>query len=208
MINSNEIFKTLPGLDESLVTEIQHASVLKHIPKDTEILREGQYVKVIPVVLKGLIKVYTQHKDKELLLYYIRPEESCIMSFAACLKNEPSKVFAITEDDTDALLLPVNKITGWIKQYPSINTLFFRMYNLRYSELLDTIHHLLFTKLDDRLYHFLKERSKLTCTNPLKISHKQIATELGTAREVITRVMKRLEQEGKVKQHGNSIEIC
>jgi len=208
MIEISEIPKVLPGLDAALITEIQQAAIIKHIPKDTEILKEGQYVKVIPIVTKGLIKVYTQHKDKELLLYYIKPEESCIMSFAACLNNEPSKVFAITEDDTDALLLPADKITDWIKKFPAINTLFFGMYNLRYTELLETIHHLLFTRLDERLYHYLKERSQLTNANPLKISHKQIATELGTAREVVTRVMKRLEQEGKVKQRSNSIEIC
>ncbi len=157
----------------------------------TEILREGQFVKVIPIVLNGLIRVYTRRKERDLLLYYIRPNESCIMSFAASLKNEPSKVFALTEEDTTALLLPVDKVSSWIKQYPNLNDLFYQQYNLRYSELLDTIHHVLFEKMDTRLYDYLKEKVNLTNKNPLKISHRQIASELGTARKIISRVIKK-----------------
>ncbi len=183
------------------------ASVIREIPKDAEILREGQYVKVIPIVFKGLIKVCSSYEDKELLLYYIRPKESCIMSFAACLRNEPSKVFALAEEDTTALLLPVDKIPKWIKQYSEINTLFFQQYNLRYTELLDTIHHVMFDKMDKRLFDYLKEKLRLTNHNPLIISHRQIANDLGTAREVISRTMKKLETEHLVKQHTNSIEL-
>lgn len=202
-----DVAKAFPHLNPSLVSEIVKSSVTKEIPGETEILREGQYVKVIPIVLEGLIKVYTRHEDKELLLYYIRPHESCIMSFASSLKNEPSKVFAETEENTKAVLLPVEKVRAWRKQFPDINTLFFQQYNLRYSELLDTIHHLLFDKMDKRLYDHLKEKVSLTKKNPLKISHRQIANELGTAREVISRVMKKLEIEGKLKQHTNGIEL-
>ena len=123
-------------MNPDLVSEIMATSTTKEIPRDTEILREGQYVKVIPIVEKGLIKVFTRKEEKELLLYYIKPNESCIMSFAASLKNEPSKVFALTEEDTTALLLPADKVSRWIKQFPDINTLFFHQYNIRYGELL------------------------------------------------------------------------
>jgi len=201
------ITKVLSHLNPDLVEEITKEAITKNIPGETEILREGQFVKVIPIVLNGLIKVFTRHKEKELLLYYIRPNESCVMSFAASLKNEPSKVFALTEEETTALLLPVDKVSGWIKQYPNLNELFFQQYNLRYSELLDTIHHVLFEKMDVRLYDYLKEKTKLTDKNPLKISHRQIAGELGTAREVVSRVMKKLEQENKIEQHNNSIKV-
>lgn len=190
-----------------LVSEIMTTGIRKVIPKETEILRAGQYVKVIPIVLKGLIKVCTRHEGKELLLYYIRPDESCIMSFAASLKNEPSNVFALTEEDTTALLLPVDKVGGWTKQFPDINTLFFQQYNLRYGELLDTIHHVLFDRMDKRLYDYLQEKVSLTGKNPLKLSHRQIANELGTAREVVSRVMKKLESEGKLQQLTGSIKL-
>lgn len=207
MTSNTKISKALALLNPELVSEIISSAISKEIPKENEILREGQFVKVIPIVLEGLIKVFTRHEDKELLLYYIRPNESCIMSFAASLKNEPSKVYAITEEDTTALLLPVDKVASWTKQFPDINTLFFQQYNLRYSELLDTIHHVLFDKMDKRLYDYLQEKVGLMNSNPLKISHRQIANELGTAREVISRTMKKLETEKLVKQHTNSIEI-
>lgn len=199
--------EALKHFSADLRNEILQFSQIAEIPADTEILREGQYIKVLPIVLKGLIKVFTRHEDKELLLYYIKPDESCIMSFASGMGNEPSKVFAITEEDTKVILLPIDKFPGWIKQYPDINTLFFQLYNTRYSELILTINGLLFERMDKRLQSHLIEKAELTGKNPIKISHRQLAAELGTAREVISRVMKRLEQEGKVKQHSNSIEI-
>ncbi|NUN99568.1 MAG: Crp/Fnr family transcriptional regulator [Saprospiraceae bacterium] len=202
-----DLAKILPHLNEDLVSEIMLASTVKDVPKGTEILRIGQYVKVIPFVLKGLIKVFSSYEDKELLLYYIRPHESCVMSFTAHLKNEPSLVFALTEEDTTILLLPVDKVSHWIRRYPDINQLFFQQYNLRYNDLIDTINHLLFDKMDKRLYDYLQEKVTITKKNPLKISHRQIAGELGTAREVVSRVMKKLEVEGKVKQSGNYIEL-
>jgi len=207
MTDKIKISNALAHLNHDLVLEITATAKIKEIPKESEILREGQFVKVIPIVLEGLIKVFTRHEDKELLLYYIRPNESCIMSFAASLKNEKSKVFATTEEDTTALLLPVDKLSSWIKQFPDINALFFQQDNLRYSDLLDTIHHVLFDKMDKRLFDYLQEKVIVTKHNPLKISHRQIANELGTAREVISRTMKKLETEKLVKQHPNSIEI-
>ncbi|MCP9746634.1 Crp/Fnr family transcriptional regulator [Lacihabitans sp. CS3-21] len=197
----------LPNLSIALQEQITNNSALVEIPADTEILREGQYVKVIPLVLEGLVKVFTKYEDKELLLYYIQPNESCIMSFTASLKNEPSKVYAITDENCKLLLLPVDKVAQWIGEFPDLNNLFFQQYNLRYSDLLETINQLLFDKMDKRLLDYLKEKVALTKKNPLKISHRQIASELGTAREVISRVMKKLEQEAKVKQLSTTIEL-
>ena len=197
----------IPNISQSLQHEIESSSSVVEVSAETEILREGQYIKVIPLVLEGLVKVFTKYEDNELLLYYIQPNESCVMSFTASLKNEPSKVFAITEENSKILLLPVEKVAQWIGEFPDLNSLFFQQYNIRYSDLLETINQLLFDKLDKRLLDYLKEKVRLTRKNPLKISHRQIANELGTAREVISRVMKKLEQEAKVKQLGTTIEI-
>lgn len=204
---NDELKKALKHLSPSLVKELASIAKIQQILKDTEILREGQYVKVIPIVLEGLIKVFTRHEDKELLLYYIKPNESCVMSFSSGLKNEPSKIFAVAEEDSTVLLLPATKMDHLSRQFPDFNTLYFQQYNLRYSEMLDTINHLLFDRLDKRLLDYLVEKKELTHRNPLKLSHRQIANELGTSREVISRVMKKLEVEGKLKQHSNSIEL-
>lgn len=202
-----ELSQTLSFLSPDLISEMTEVSIEKIIPKKTEILREGQFVKVIPIVLEGLIKVFTRQDDKELLLYYIQENESCIMSFAAGLDREPSKIYAVTEEDTKAILLPVAEVAKWVKRFPEINNLFFQQYNKRYSDLIDTVNHVLFDKIDKRLYDYLLEKKKVTKQNPLKISHRQIASDLATAREVITRAIKKLEYEQKVKQHGHTIEI-
>ena len=207
MNQHSQAVKALSHLNPELVQEIVDSSSTKEIPRDTEILREGQYVKVIPIVIEGLIRVFTRYEDKELLLYYIKPNESCIMSFSANLQNEPSKVYACTEEDTTALLLPVHEVSRWTKRFADFNTIFFQQYNLRYSELLNTIHHLLFDKMDKRLYDYLEEKINLTNKNPIKITHRQIANELGTAREVVSRVLKKLEKEGKIKQYNHLIEL-
>ncbi len=194
-------------LGKDLVREIFAISDIKKFDAGTTLMREGQYIKVIPIVISGLIKVTTQVEDKELLLYYIKPEQSCIMSFSSCLKNEQSKVFAITEEETKILLMPSEKIAGWVTEYPIINKLFYQQYDLRYSELIETINHLLYHKLDTRVFDYLPEKVRITGRNPIKITHKEIAAELGTAREVVSRIVKKLEKLEKLKQHHDSIEI-
>jgi CRP/FNR family transcriptional regulator len=195
------------NLDPHISLRIKELSIYKEIPAGTEILQLGQYVNLIPIVEKGLVKVFTHHEDKELLLYYIQPVESCVMSFSAALKGQKSKVNAITEVDSSLLILPVDQLKILLAEFPKLNDKFYEHYNQRYSELIDTIHQLIFTHLDQRILDFLKERSTLTGQNPLKISHKEIANNLGSAREVVSRLMKKLESEGKLLQLKDGIEI-
>jgi CRP/FNR family transcriptional regulator len=171
------------------------------------LLKEKQYAKVLPIVLKGLLKVYSRFDEKELLLYYIEPSQSCVMTFYSALKNTPSRVFATVEEESNVLLLPIKYLPEWIKNYPDFNELFFNQYNLRYLELLSTIGHLLNDKMDKRLYEHLKKKSLLTNGSLIKMSHYQIATELGTAREVISRVLKKLQTDKKIEQNTNGIKI-
>lgn len=173
----------------------------------TEILAEGQYVRLIPLVLEGLIKVYTHYNGKELLLYYIQPQESCIMSFAAGLQQTKSKIYATSSEPTRAILLPVDEVNLWIKQLPDLNLLFFQQYNKRYEELLATINSLLFDSLDARLLNYLKEKAKVKQQQIVKLSHRAIAQELGTAREVVSRLLKRLETEKKLVQQEDGIKL-
>lgn len=197
----------LSFLKPDLVQKIMKESSIKEIPKGTEILREQQYVKVLPIVISGLIKVYSRFNEKELLLYYIEPEQSCVMTFYAALKNTPSKVFATIEDDSKVLLIPVQHLPKWLKEFPDFNELFYNQFNLRYSELLDTIGHLLLDKMDKRLYEHLRKKLALTDRKSIKMSHNQLANELGTAREVVTRGLKKLETDGKLIQNSGEISI-
>jgi len=199
--------KLLSFLRPDLVEKILKESSIKEFNKGVEILREQQYVKVLPIVITGLVKVYSRFDDKELLLYYIKPAQSCIMTFYAALKNTPSKVFATTEERTRILLLPVHLLPTWLNEYPDFNELFYNQFNLRYTELLETIGHLLIDRMDKRLYDHLRKKTELTTSNSVIMSHNQLANELGTVREVITRVLKKLEMDGKVVQNAGEIRI-
>jgi CRP/FNR family transcriptional regulator len=203
-MNTKNLF---PGLSSKLTSEIFEKSSIVEIPENIEVMHEGQYVKAVPIVTSGLIKVFTRNEDKELLLYYILPGESCIMTFDACLKNMPSKVFATTEKKSEVLLMSSENVFRWMKDFPELNSLFFLQYNIRYNELLNMINQLLFEKMDARIMEYLKTKMKISGKNPVKISHRQIANDLGTAREVVSRVMKKLEHDGKVKQLATEIKI-
>lgn len=199
--------KILSFLTPELLQQVIESSTIKDIPKGTEILREEQFVKELPIVIEGLVKVYSRFDEKELLLYYIEPAQSCIMTFYAALKNTASKVYATTEENSKILLIPVQFLPAWLRDYPAFNELFYNQFNLRYTELLDTIGHLLLDKMDKRLYDHLKKKTLLMNEDFIKMSHNQIANELGTAREVVTRVLKKLENEGKIEQNSTGIKI-
>lgn len=199
--------KVLSFLQPELIEKLLDSSQILDVPKGTEILKEHQYIKHLPVVIEGLVKVYSRFDEKDLLLYYIEPSNSCIMTFNAALKNTPSKVYAITEENSKLLLIPVSHLPKWLKEYPYFNEFFFNQFNTRYVELLDTIRHLLLDKMDKRVFDHLNKRSKLLNGEMIKMSHNQIATELGTAREVVTRVLKKLEIEGKIIQFQEGIKI-
>lgn len=197
----------LAFLEPQLLEEILEKSNIQVFKKGTEILKQEQYIKVLPIVIEGLVKVYSKFNEKELLLYYIEPAQSCVLSFYAALKNTPSKIFAEIEEESKIVLVPVHFLPNWLKTYPKLNELFYNQFNLRYSELLDTISHLLLDKLDKRLYNHLCKKTALTNNTTIKISHTQLANELGTAREVISRVIKKLEIEGLVAQKSGYITI-
>jgi CRP/FNR family transcriptional regulator len=207
MVELDIIRKFLPHLGADLQKAFAQEGILKEIPTHTEVMQEGKHVTLIPLVLEGLIKVYTRNEDRELLLYYIEPRESCVMSFLAGIKNQPSKIFATTELPSKLLLLPARSVETWVEKFPGLNYLFYDLYNTRYSELIDTLNQLIFQRLDVRIFEYLKEKSRVTATKLLDLRHREIAQELGTSREVITRVLKKLEKEGKVKQTDKGLEL-
>lgn len=195
-------FLPLP-LQEVLIDKGQ----LKQFPAGTTLLREGQYVSAIPLVLEGRLKVYAEVEAKRLLLYYIQPEESCVMSFSAVLEDRPSSIVAEVEEEAKVLMLPSDQIHEWLRHYPTLNHLFFRQYQRRYADLLDNIEQVLFHRLPDRLLAYLNDRKRLTGQSRLNLTHRQIAEDLGSAREVITRTLKKLESEGVIRILDDGIEI-
>ena len=202
-----EGLKIIDKLSSDLLNEIEQSSTVKEVSKGTEIIREGQYLTSVPIVLSGLIKVFTTYNEKEFLLYYLKPSESCVLSFILSQKQEPSKISARVEEDSKVLLMPYNKVTNWLTKYPEFSVMYFNQFNVRYFDLIDTLNHVLFDKLDFRLFAYLKEKALVNKTTIITALHKDIAIELGTSREVITRVLKKLESENKIIQTSQGIKI-
>ncbi|MFZ1455344.1 MAG: Crp/Fnr family transcriptional regulator [Saprospiraceae bacterium] len=192
---------------DELIDEIYAKSKIIDVPAGTQILRLGQYVKVLPIVLSGRVKVFAYGDEKEFLLYYIRENESCIMSFSALLNNEVSKICAIAEDTTTILTLPGEDVLKWTKKFPEFNHFYLKYYQHKYDDLLETLRLVVFEKLDTRILKYLIERSKISGKEGVRVTHKEISTDLGTSREVVTRIIKKLETEQYIKIEKNFIKI-
>jgi len=162
-------------------------------------------IRALPFVLDGLLKVSRNEEDKEILLYYIKPGESCVMSFSACISHRKSEIKAVTETETELLLIPSYLIEEMVKKHFFLNQYFHDLYNRRYLDLLDTVDDLIFRKMDERILHYLEERTIHFDTRHLKLTHAEIAHDLGSAREVVSRVLKKLEKDGKLKITRNEI---
>jgi len=207
MLTDTTVLRTLSFLEKELVEEILQYSTLQDFPAGTVLIKEGQYIKHLPVVIDGIIKVISRYDDKELLLYYIQPKQSCIISFEASVYNDPSRIFAETEQDSKILLIPSGKVADWTNRFPKFRQLFFDLYHNRYLDLLETINQLVFQSLDQRIYQYLIEKKRILETDELDLRHHLIARDLGTAREVVTRVLKKLELEGKISTGKKGIKI-
>jgi CRP/FNR family transcriptional regulator, anaerobic regulatory protein len=207
MNNNPDLKKRFNFLGPDLLQEIGNDGKLLNIPAATELVKKGDYVKSVPLVLDGVIKVYSRYQEKELLLYYIKRDDSCIMSFTSVIQNSRSLIYATTEQDSRVLLLPAESIQKWIQKYPALNKLFYNQYHVRYTDLLDTIEQLIFFNLEDRLLDYLQTKISHTDSKLLDITHRQIADDLGTAREVISRTIKKLERKNKIVQTNSGIKI-
>ena len=197
-----EAFKSSPELIEKL----EQNSIRKEYEAGNVILNENASIRSIPIVVKGTLKVIRTEEDgREILLYYIKAGESCIMSFLGGMHNETSKVRAEVEEDAEILFLPMDKVSLFIKEYPQWLDYIFRLYHKRFEELLDIINAIAFKKVDERLLNLLHKKSELTKTKTLNITHEQLANELGTARVVVSRLLKQLEEIGKVELGRNKI---
>ncbi len=195
-------FRSSPKLMEKLY----EYGIIKSYSSGYVILDENTSIRSIPIVTRGSIKVIRTEEDgREILLYYIKAGESCIMSFLGGIHNETSKVKAEVEEDAEILFLPIEKVTLFIKEHPEWLNYIFRLYHKRFEELLDMINDIAFKKMDERLLDLLQKKQVLTKNAQIQITHEQLANELGTAREVVSRLLKQLEKEGVVQLGRNKI---
>lgn len=196
------------SMSSTLLEKLKKEGTIKTFAPDTVLIDENDYIKFVPIVLNGSIKVFKVDEDgREMLLYYIKPGESCVMSFLGATCNGTSKIKAVVEEEAEVLLLPVHKAIGLIRENPQWIQFIFELYNMRFEELLSVVNAIAFQKVDVRLWELLKTKVKMLKTEELSMTHQQIADELGTAREVVSRLLKQLERDKKISLGRNKIKI-
>lgn len=206
-MDQGELKKILPGFTDEIYAILASKGKSVEVTRGQTVLKEGYYVNMLPIVLNGLLKVSSRDEDREILLYYIREGESCIMSFSACITNSTSKVFAVTEVDSTVLMIPAGTLGLLTASHPSFNEYFYKLYQSRYEELIGAIDQLVFRNFNERLYNYLKEKSEKLGSPDLTITHQEIANDMGTAREVVSRALKKMEKESKIQLNRNEVKI-
>lgn len=194
--------------DPLLLEEILEVGVHKSIKAGTVLLNIGDYVKSIPLLLTGVIKVLREDTDGyELLLYYLEKGDTCSMTMACCLGHQRSEIKAIAEMDTELIMIPVIKMEEWAGKYKSWRNFVFNSYNDRLNEMFEIIDNIAFKKMDERLIDYLSEKNRISKSRKIYITHQEIAYDMHTSRVVISRLLKKLEQLERIKLSRNYIEV-
>lgn len=181
-----ERFKNI--FEADLIHELVAKGKLLHVNPGDTVLDIGQTVRQVPLILEGSVKVSRVDEDgRALLLYYINPNESCAMTFTCCMQQYPSEIKAVAEDDVTILAIPVSLMDEWLVKFPTWKAFVMRTIRNRFNEMLKTIDQIAFQKLDERLVRYLKDKSKLTGSTIINLSHQQVTDELATSRVVISR---------------------
>ncbi len=194
--------------EPELIQEIQDFGILQTFSEGELIMDYGKYIRMMPIVLKGTVKVLRLDEDNnEILLYYLSSSESCSMAYSCCVEAKKSEVKAIAEDDVEIIGIPHTKLDEWLCKYPSWKNYVMRSFNERFIELLKSIESIAFHKLDERLIAYLKEKKRLSGSSVIKASHNTISDELATSRVVISRLLKQLETNKKIILYRNEIKL-
>jgi len=194
--------------EDALINEIEQVGTYREVPAGFKLMEIGDYIKGIPLLLSGAIKILREDDEgDELLLYYLEPGDTCSMTLTCCMGDARSEIRAIAETDAKLIMIPVRKMEEWTAKYRSWRNFVFDSYHNRLNELFSTLDSIAFRNLDERLVQYLKEKARITNNKNLYNTHQEIAYELHTSRVVISRLLKKLELMGKISLHRNHIEI-
>lgn len=200
--------EVFPDFEPKLKEAIESNSEVRYFKAGEQLMRTGQYFKSTMLIFEGLIKVYREDdQGNEFFMYYLQPGQACALSMVCATKQETSQIMAKAVKDTGVIAIPLHYMDQWMTQYKSWYHFVLETYRSRFEELLLTIDQITFRALDERLVFYLKRHQNTLNTNKIEISHQEIADELNSSREVVSRLLKKMEQLGKVKLHRNEIEI-
>lgn len=194
--------------EKELIDEIVQVGTIKEVPEGYKLIEIGEYIKGMPLLLSGAIKILSEDKEgDELLLYYLEKGDTCSMTLSCCLAQSKSEIRAIAENDAKLIMIPIQKMEEWTATYKSWRTFVFESYHNRLKELLTTIDTIAFQNMDERLVGYLKEKIRINNENTIRNTHQEIAYDLHSSRVVISRLLKKLEDLGKIELHRNYIKI-
>lgn len=194
--------------ENELLDEIVEVGAVRSISADGHLIDPGQYIKSIPLLLEGVIKVSRLDENgDELLLYFIESGDTCAMTLNCCMQGSKSEIKAVAETDTKLIMIPLEKMEEWLIKYRSWRNFILNSYQTRLHEVLQTVDSVAFLKMDERLLQYLQDKTKIEHSETIHITHEEIAKDLHSSRVVISRLLKKLEKGGQVKLHRNSIDV-
>lgn len=204
----DSIKKTFPSFSSELVKDVEINASIQSFETDTVIIRTGQYIKNTVLVISGKIKVYREDENGgEFFMYHLQPGQACAISMICAIKNEKSQIMAKVVEDVELIMVPLPLMDKWMMEHRSWYEFVIGSYRARFEEVLEVIDNVAFRAMDERLEFYLKRHAAVCGCNELKLSHQEIATELNTSREVISRLLKKMEQRGLVTLYRNNIEL-
>lgn len=194
--------------EPELVDAIANVAKEVNVKEGDPIIKVGEFIKSTPLITKGLLKIVRQDEDgHEILLYYLDGGNTCVMTVTCCMKQEQSKIKAIAEVDTHLLLVPFHYMDEWMRNFRSWRNFILQTYSARFEEMLSALDSVAFESLDNRLMRYLSEREHALHTEEFHITHQQIAQELNSSREAVSRLLKKLEKNGHIELGRNKIKI-
>lgn len=194
--------------EKELIDEIAEVGTFKEVAAGDRIMDIGNYVSSMPLLLQGAIKILREDSEgNELLLYFLERGDTCAMTLSCCLGQTKSEIRAVAETDASLIMIPINKMEEWTAKYKSWRNFVFESYHTRLSEMLDTIDTIAFLNMDERLMRYLRDKAKINGDENIQSTHQQIAYDLHTSRVVISRLLKKLEIEGKISLQRNQIKV-
>ena len=206
MITKSELKVLFPNLEEGLYDAILENAEIKEVPAGTALLKVGQNIRSTMMVIDGTVKLYQEDEEgDEYFMYYISPGQACAVSMVCSFQAEQSQVLAKAVTDISYLAIPIEFMDKWLNEYKSWHYFVIKTYRTRYEELLKTVNEVAFKNMDERLEFYLKKQVDKFGPS-IKLTHQEIASDLNSSREVISRLMKKMENNGWIVLHRNSFE--